>query len=63
MSENAITAALRRMGYEVGQMTAHGFRTVASTLLNELERSDQEVGFVTMCCGGGLGTGTLIQRI
>jgi integrase len=36
MSENAITAALRRMGYEVGQMTAHGFRTLASTLLNEL---------------------------
>jgi integrase len=36
MSENAITAALRRMSYERGQMTAHGFRTVASTLLNEL---------------------------
>jgi integrase len=35
MSENAITAALRRMGYERGQMTGHGFRTVASTLLNE----------------------------
>jgi integrase len=36
MSENAITAALRRMGYEQGTMTAHGFRTMASTLLNEL---------------------------
>jgi integrase len=35
MSENAITAALRYMGYEQGQMTAHGFRTLASTLLNE----------------------------
>ncbi len=35
MSENAITAALRYMGYESGQMTAHGFRTMASTLLNE----------------------------
>jgi integrase len=35
MSENAITAALRYMGYERGQMTAHGFRTLASTLLNE----------------------------
>ncbi len=35
MSENAIVAALRRMGYERGQMTAHGFRTMASTLLNE----------------------------
>jgi integrase len=36
MSENAVTAALRRMGYEPGVMTAHGFRTMASTLLNEL---------------------------
>jgi len=36
MSENAITAALRRMGYEQGIMTAHGFRTMASTLLNEM---------------------------
>jgi integrase len=35
MSENAITAALRYMGYQRGQMTAHGFRTLASTLLNE----------------------------
>src|SRR5437763_6101951 len=31
--------------------------------LSELKRSDQEVGLVTMCCGGGLGTGTLIQRV
>ena len=36
MSENAVTAALRRLGYERGEMTGHGFRTVASTLLNEL---------------------------
>jgi integrase len=35
MSENAIVAALRYLGYERGQMTAHGFRTLASTLLNE----------------------------
>jgi len=34
-----------------------------TTLLHELERSDKQVGLVTMCCGGGLGTGTLIQRI
>jgi acetyl-CoA acetyltransferase family protein len=34
-----------------------------TTLLHELERSDKETGLVTMCCGGGLGTGTLIQRI
>jgi integrase len=36
MSENAITAALRRMDYTGQQMTGHGFRTMASTLLNEL---------------------------
>jgi integrase len=36
MSENAITAALRRMGFGPEEMTAHGFRTLASTLLNEL---------------------------
>lgn len=34
-----------------------------TTLLHEMERSDKEIGFVTMCCGGGLGTGTLIQRV
>jgi len=30
--------------------------------LHELERTDKKYGFVTMCCGGGLGTGTLIRR-
>ncbi|WP_206240665.1 tyrosine-type recombinase/integrase [Novosphingobium terrae] len=35
ISENTITAALRRMGYSKEQMTAHGFRTSASSLLNE----------------------------
>ena len=31
--------------------------------VHELERSDKEHAIVTMCCGGGLGTGTLLQRI
>jgi integrase len=35
LSENAITAALRRMGYDGDTMTWHGFRSMASTLLNE----------------------------
>lgn len=35
MSENTVNAALRRMGYPVGSMTGHGFRAMASTLLNE----------------------------
>lgn len=35
MSENTINSALRRMGYSSDEMTAHGFRALASTLLNE----------------------------
>jgi integrase len=35
MSENAILAALRRMGYTNEEMTGHGFRSMASTLLHE----------------------------
>lgn len=34
LSENAVTGALKRLGYK-GRMTAHGFRTTASSLLNE----------------------------
>jgi integrase len=41
LSENGILSALRNMGYDNTQMTAHGFRAMASTLLNELGcRSD-----------------------
>lgn len=36
MSENTINAALRRMGYTKDEMTGHGFRSMASTLLHEL---------------------------
>ena len=35
MCENAINGALRRMGYGPADMTAHGFRSTASSLLNE----------------------------
>ena len=35
MSENAINGALRRLGFGPGEMTAHGFRSTASSLLNE----------------------------
>jgi acetyl-CoA acetyltransferase family protein len=47
------------LGHPLGSTGAR----LITTLLHELERSDQEVGLVTMCCGGGLGTGTLIQRV
>ena len=35
MSDNTINAALRRIGYAKEEMTGHGFRAMASTLLNE----------------------------
>jgi acetyl-CoA acyltransferase len=47
------------LGHPLGSTGAR----LITTLLHELERSEQEVGLVTMCCGGGLGTGTLIQRV
>jgi acetyl-CoA C-acetyltransferase len=31
--------------------------------VHELERADRSLALVTMCCGGGLGTGTLIERV
>lgn len=36
MSNNAVLAALRRMGFAKGEMTGHGFRSIASTMLHEL---------------------------
>lgn len=35
MSENTVLAALRRMGYSKEEMTGHGFRSMASTILHE----------------------------
>jgi integrase len=35
ISENTINGALRRLGYAKDEMTGHGFRSMASTLLNE----------------------------
>lgn len=35
LSENTINASLRRLGYTKEEMTAHGFRSIASTMLNE----------------------------
>lgn len=36
MSENTLNAALRRLGYSRTEMTSHGFRAMAATLLNEM---------------------------
>jgi acetyl-CoA acyltransferase len=47
------------IGHPLGSTGAR----LITTLLHELERADKEFGLVTMCCGGGLGTGTVIQRV
>ena len=47
------------LGHPLGA-TGCGLVTKA---LNELERSKGKYGVITMCCGGGLGTGTLIERV
>ncbi|HET9162397.1 MAG TPA: thiolase family protein [Solirubrobacterales bacterium] len=47
------------LGHPLGSTGAR----LITTLLHEMERSDKEMGLVTMCCGGGLGTGTLIERV
>lgn len=46
------------LGHPLGST---GARLITS-LLHILEDEDQQIGMVTMCCGGGLGTGTLIER-
>jgi acetyl-CoA acetyltransferase family protein len=47
------------LGHPVGSTGAR----LITTILHELERSDTELGLVTMCCGGGLGTGTILKRL
>jgi acetyl-CoA acetyltransferase len=47
------------LGHPVGTTGARLF----ATILNELERTGGELGLTTMCCGGGQGVGSIIQRI
>jgi acetyl-CoA acyltransferase len=47
------------LGHPVGSTGAR----LVTTILHELERSGGELGLVTMCCGGGLGTGTILERL
>jgi len=46
------------LGHPLG---ATGARLM-TTLLHELERRDAQIGLQTMCCGGGLGTATIVDR-
>jgi acetyl-CoA C-acetyltransferase len=47
------------IGHPVGATGARLY----TTALHELERTDGTFGLITMCCGGGLGTGTIIERL
>jgi acetyl-CoA acetyltransferase family protein len=47
------------LGHPLGSSGAR----LITTLVHELERSDKELGLVTMCTAGGTGTGTLLQRV
>ena len=47
------------LGHPVG---ATGSRLI-TTALHELERSDKQLALISMCCGGALATGTIIERI
>jgi acetyl-CoA acetyltransferase family protein len=47
------------LGHPLGSTGAR----LLTTLLHELEDADKELGLVTMCCGGGIGTATLIRRV
>ena len=47
------------LGHPVG---ATGSRLI-TTALHELERSDQNVALIAMCCGGALATATILERV
>ena len=47
------------LGHPVGST---GSRLI-TTALHELERTGKEIALITMCCGGAIATGTILQRI
>ena len=47
----------------LGHPTGSTGARLITTALHELERSGGRYGLIAMCCGGGLGTGTIIERI
>jgi len=47
----------------LGHPTGSTGARLITTALHELERSGGRYGLVAMCCGGGLGTGTIIERL
>jgi acetyl-CoA C-acetyltransferase len=47
----------------LGHPTGSTGARLITTALHELERTGGRYGLITMCCGGGLGTGTIIERL
>ena len=47
----------------LGHPTGSTGARLITTALHELERRDGKYGLIAMCCGGGLGTGTIIERV
>jgi acetyl-CoA C-acetyltransferase len=47
----------------IGHPTGATGARLVTTALHELERRDASLGLVTMCCGGGLGTATVLERV
>ncbi|MFZ9383725.1 MAG: steroid 3-ketoacyl-CoA thiolase [Ilumatobacteraceae bacterium] len=59
MSKVNVNGGAIALGHPVGST---GSRLI-TTALHELERTDKEFALVTMCCGGAVSTGTIIQRL
>lgn len=59
MSKVNVHGSSIALGHPLGGSGAR----LMTTLLNALDVHDKEFGLQTMCCGGGLGTGTIVQRL
>ncbi len=59
MSKVNVNGGAIALGHPVG---CTGSRLI-TTALHELERSDQSTALITMCCGGALGTGLVLERL
>ena len=59
MNRVNVNGGAMALGHPVGSTGARLF----ATIIAEMERRDAQIGLVTMCCGGGLGTGAVIERV
>jgi acetyl-CoA acetyltransferase len=59
MSKVNVHGGAIALGHPLGGSGAR----LMTTLLNALETHGKRYGLQTMCCGGGMGTGTIIERV